>query len=157
MDLYSKSHISPLADIEVSRRGNQFLFGESCFIDSFVKIKFVGGSGDVILGKSVYINSGCVLYSGNGITIGNNVSIAANCTFAPVNHEYSDHSKCIQQQRFKKSKGGIIIKDDVWIGANCVLLDGTFIAVGAGSLVREYITEPYTIWGGNPLKKIGKR
>lgn len=159
--MYPQNHISPLADIEVSQRGSQFLLGEGCFIDSFVKVKFVGGTGDIVLGKSVYINSGCVLYSGNGITIGNNVSIAANCTFAPVNHEYSSRSMCIQQQRFKKSKGGIIIKNDVWIGANCVLLDGTFIEegviIGAGSLIRGHITQPHTLWGGNPLRKLGER
>ena len=38
-------------------------------------------------------------------------------------------------------RGGIVIEDDVWIGANCVLLDGAVLrrgcVVGAGSLVRE--------------------
>ena len=47
----------------------------------------------------------------------------------------------IIDQGHAKSKGGIVIEDNVWIGANCVLLDGTHIGEGsviaAGSVVRE--------------------
>ena len=57
-------------------------------IDAFVKIKPAGGSGDVVIGRGTVINSGCVLYTGNGIRIGRNVLIAANCTLAPTNHEF---------------------------------------------------------------------
>jgi acetyltransferase-like isoleucine patch superfamily enzyme len=47
-------------------------------IDSFVKIKPTGGSGDLVIGSRSVVNSGCVLYTGNGIRIGNHVAIAAN-------------------------------------------------------------------------------
>ncbi len=108
----------------------------------------------------VYLNSGCVLYTGSGISIGNEVLIAANCTFAPVSHEFKDPAKPIRLQGFKPSKGGIVIEDDVWIGANCVVLDGAHIGRGAviaaGSLVRGRV-EPLTIVGGNPLKILGSR
>jgi virginiamycin A acetyltransferase len=61
------------------------------------------------------------------------VLIAANCTFAPTNHEFSDPDRPIREQGFQPSRGGIVIGDDVWIGANCVLLDGT--AIGSGSVI----------------------
>ena len=73
------THIHPLAkisskaDIEESTRGSKVTIGQNSVVDSFVKIKFAGGVGDVIIGSSTYINSGCVLYSGNGITIGDHV------------------------------------------------------------------------------------
>lgn len=106
------------------------------------------------------MNSGCVLYTGNGITIGNHVAIAANCTFAPVNHEYRDGSRLIREQGFMPSKGGIVIEDDVWIGANCVLLDGCVLrrgcVIGAGAIVRGEF-QAYSVNAGQPLRTVGFR
>jgi len=88
------------------------------------------------------------------------VLVAANCTFAPNNHEYRDRSKKIIEQRFAPSKGGIIVEDDVWIGANSVILDGALIrqgcVIGACSLVKGELQE-YGVYAGNPLIKIGER
>ena len=152
--------ISEFADIEDSVLDTKICIGADSVIDSFVKIKPAGGSGDVVIGDKVTVNSGCILYTGNGITIGNHVLIAANCVFSPVNHEYRRKDILIKDQRFKKTRGGIIIEDDVWIGAGCVILDGSIIrkgaVVGAMSLVRDEIDE-YTIVGGNPLKVLGLR
>ena len=109
-------------------------------IDSFVKIKPAGGSGDLLIGRGSVINAGCVLYTGNGIRIGRNVLIAANCTLAPTNHAFADPDRPIRAQGFQPSRGGIVIGDDVWIGANTVLVDGARIGqgavIGAASLVR---------------------
>lgn len=154
------AQISPHADIEASTRGTTVTVGEGSVIDSFVKIKPVGGSGNVTIGKNSIINSGCVIYSGNGVTIGDHVAIAANCTLAPVNHEYKAKDKLIREQRFGANKGGIIVEDDVWIGAGAVILDGAILrrgcVIGAMSLVRGEV-EAYSIQGGNPLKKLGER
>ena len=137
--------ISALCDIEDSVKGSKIIIGANSVIDSFVKIKPAGGLGDLIIG---------------GIIMGNNISVASNCTFAPTNHQFIDKNKLINQQGFCQSKGGIIIEDDVWIGANCVILDGAIIrrgaVIGAGSTVRGEITE-YTINVGNPLRVIQHR
>jgi len=158
--IHSSSKISPLADIENSVKGSNVIVGENSQIDSFVKIKAAGGDGDLIIGKNSYLNSGCVLYLGNGIKIGDDVLIAGNTVFAPTNHEYKDGNILICKQGFKMSKGGIIVEDDVWIGSNCTLLDGTHIhkgaVIGAQSLIRGEIL-PYSINFGNPIKLIGFR
>lgn len=152
--------VSAHADIEDSTRGTRIVVGAASVIDSFVKIKPAGGTGDVIIGKRVTINSGCVIYTGNGLTIGDDVAIAANCVFAPVNHAYDDANQLIREQGFAAGKGGIVIEDDVWVGAGCVLLDGAILrrgcVVGAMSLVRSEVAA-YGIYAGNPLRKIGTR
>lgn len=160
IEIDPSAKVSPLADIEDSVRGTRIVIGAGTMVDAFVKIKPAGGCGDVLIGPNSTINSGCVLYTGNGIRIGEGVAIAANCTFAPVNHEFQRRDVPIRQQGFRPSKGGIVIEDDVWIGANCVFLDGTVIGKGcviaAGSVVRGTL-EPYGIYGGAPLRKIGER
>jgi len=160
IERHDTARISSLADIEESTRGTLISIGENSVIDSFVKIKPAGGSGDVIIGKNVVINAGCVIYTGNGLLIQDNVAVAANCVFAPVNHAYERKDMLIREQRFKPSRGGILIEEDVWIGAGCVLLDGAILrrgcVIAAMSLVRAEIPA-YTVWGGNPIKKLGER
>lgn len=160
IEIDPSARVSPLADIEDSVRDSRIVVGARSMIDSFVKIKPAGGSGDLVIGSDCTINSGCVFYTGNGVVMGNGVAVAANCTFAPVNHAFHDASRSIRQQGFLPSKGGIVIEDDVWIGANCVILDGARLrqgcVVGAGSLVRGEV-DAYSIQAGNPLQKLGQR
>jgi virginiamycin A acetyltransferase len=59
-----------------------------------------------------------------------------------------------------KSKGNIIVGNDVWIGRGATIMPGVKIGdgaiVGAYSLVTKDVA-PYTIVGGNPAKFIRKR
>lgn len=152
--------ISPLADIEDSVRGTVIEIGPRTVVDSFVKFKPAGGTGDVVIGADCAINSGTVIYTGNGVRIGDAVAIAANCTLAPTNHAIADRDRLIRDQGFQASKGGIVIEDDCWLGSNVVVLDGAVIRKGsviaAGSVVRGEVPA-YAIFGGAPARRIGER
>jgi acetyltransferase-like isoleucine patch superfamily enzyme len=160
LEIDPTAKVSHLADIEPSARGTLIRIGARTMIDSFVKIKPAGGSGEVRIGEDCAINSGTVIYTGNGITIGDAVLIAANCTLAPTNHAFGDRDRRIRDQGFLPSKGGIVIEDDVWLGANVVVLDGAVIGrgcvVAAGSVVRGRL-EPYSIYAGAPAQRTGAR
>ncbi len=57
-------------------------------------------------------------------------------------------------------KGDTIIGNDVWIGAEAMIMPGVHIADGAVIATRSVVTKnvgPYEIWGGNPAKLIKKR
>jgi len=75
--------------------------------------------------------------------IGPNVSIpGANHNFDSIDVPMNMQGNTIK---------GTIIEDDVWIGANSVILDG--IAIGKGSVIRAGSVvakdvEPYSIVGG---------
>jgi len=160
IDIDPTARVSPLADVEASVRGTKIVIGPRVVVDSFVKIKPAGGMGDVYVGEETHINAGTVIYTGHGVKIGKGVLIAANCTLAPTDHEFERADVPIAAQKFKQSRGGIVIEDDVWIGANSVILDGAVIrkgaVVGAGSLVRAELAA-YTVYAGNPLREIGRR
>jgi virginiamycin A acetyltransferase len=152
--------LGKFTSIESSVKGSILTIGPHSVLDDFVKIKFVGGIGNIEIGESTYINSGTVIYSGNGIKIGSSVLIGPNCSIVPTGHEFKDPNQKIINQKFSPSKGGIIIEDDVWIGANVTILDGAYIhrgaVIGASSLVVG-VVEENSVNYGNPSKNKGSR
>jgi acetyltransferase-like isoleucine patch superfamily enzyme len=143
-----------------SVRGTRIVVGARTHIDAFAVIRAVGGTGDVIIDEDSRIGPHCVLYSGNGISIGKHVLMAPHVSLVPANHAFERRDIPIAQQRFMASRGGVVIDDDVWIGAQSVLLDGTHIERGAiiaaGSVVRGRVPA-YEIWGGVPSQRINER
>lgn len=101
--------------------------------------------------------------SSEKLEIGNFCSIARGVTFLlGGKHDYN----CISTYPFKKkfldienesiTKGPIIIKDDVWIGENAMILSGVTInqgaIIGAGSIVSKEVPA-YAIFAGNKIIK----
>ena len=117
---------------------------------------------NLMVNKNVTIDAGGSL----GIHIGNQVMIGPNVYIRSANHSYSNDLP-IQEQgsNFKKIIHGdkefsIVIEDNVWIGANCIILSGCHIGKGsvlnAGSVVSSIIPENSVV-GGNPGRVVKKR
>ncbi len=101
------------------------------------------------------------------LEIGDFVSIAPNVKFIlGGNHRYDCISTYPSGVKFNGKKqeaysnGPIIIKDDVWIGMNSIIMSGVNIGQGAviaaGSVVSKDVPA-YSIVGGNPIKVIKYR
>jgi len=101
------------------------------------------------------------------LVIGNYVSISDDVKFIlGGNHKYTSIStypfkvKFLGDKEEAYSNGPILIKDDVWIGMQCIIMSGTIIGKGAiiaaGSVVTKDVPE-YAIVGGNPAKIIKYR
>ena len=115
--------------------------------------------GQIHIGNNCSINPYSIIYGhGKGTKIGNNVLIAGHTMIIPANHVFTNKSVPIAEQGTVSK--GIVIEDDVWIGAGCTILDGVTISKGsvvaAGSVVNKS-TSPYTIVGGVPAKLIKQR
>jgi len=128
-------------------------------------------SGEVHLGRYTSIaGEGTTISSQfNEIEIGNFCSIASNCTMLEFNHPISKLSTFyINKHVFnedspandRESKGPIKIGNDVWIGANVVILSGVKIGngaiIGSNSVLTKDIPE-YAVVGGVPAKLIKYR
>ncbi|MGV4797160.1 DapH/DapD/GlmU-related protein [Rhizobium sp. F40D2] len=112
--------------------------------------------GDVILGDDCSINPyACV--SGK-VTCGNGVRIASHASIVGFNHSFDDPDRPIHRQGVISL--GITIGDDVWIGANCVILDGVTIGNGAVIAAGAVVTQDIpalSIAGGVPAKVLRSR
>ena len=132
---------------------NQFILGNNSIIEDFAAIN--NAVGDLTIGNNSGIGLGCVLIG--PISMGNSVKVAQNCVISGLNHNYMDINKTIASQGITTNK--ITINDDVWIGANTVILAGITIGkrviIGAGSVVVDNIPS-YSIAVGNPCKVVKK-
>ncbi len=160
LEIHPTAYVSPEARIHPSQRGTRIAIGAHSQVYDFVVIRAVGGTGDVVIGEHCYINPHCTLYSGSGIRFGDYVLVGPGCSIVPANHAFDRPDIEIRKQGFMPSRGGVVVEDDVWIGANCVLLDGTHIETGAvvaaGSVVSGRIGAR-EVWGGNPCRFLRPR
>ena len=107
--------------------------------------------GDIVIGDHSRIGLGNTVIG--PVTIGNKVNLAQNVVVSGLNHNFEDVSKTIAGQGV--STKHVAIEDDVWVGANSVILPGVkigrHVVVGAGSVVTKDIPA-YCLAVGNPAR-----
>ncbi len=117
---------------------------------------------NIKIGDHVYIGSNYVLQSMHGeIIIGNHVMFGPGVHIHGGNHIYDQVG--VYMDTVKKEKNSdptIVIEDDVWIGANVIILGGVHIGfgsiIGAGSVVTHDVVEG-GIYAGNPARLVKMR
>jgi len=154
--------------VKICRKG-QLSFGDGVELQSNRAANMAGGNGPVTI--QCYENgkieigdfSGCsfaTLSSRSSIKIGSRVLIGANTKiydhdFHPVSPELRKAGDWMNRVATKP----VVIGDDVFIGAGCLVLKGVTIGdgalVAAGSVVAKDIPAG-EVWGGNPAKCIKK-
>ena len=99
----------------------------------------------------------------NNIFIGNNVNIATDvyfCDHDVIHHmlNNTDYVKKLKNKdHFDYQTSKIVIDDNVFIGAKCILMGdikiGKNVIIAAGSVVTKDVP-PNSVYGGNPAKFI---
>ncbi len=143
--------VSPRAEVELSPL---LKIGKSTQISSFTKIKASDGPLDI--GAHVSIGTNCFISADQGgVSIGDYCLISPNVTIIGNNYKYDRLDVPICRQ--DKTSKGIVIGDNVWIGAGVAILDGARIGAGAiiapNSVVSGKILEN-AIVQGNPAKTV---
>jgi acetyltransferase-like isoleucine patch superfamily enzyme len=104
-----------------------------------------------VLGPGVNVRA-----AGGAITIGKGSGIAEYCVLVATDHDIRPGEMRIHS-RWDERRTGVAIGDNVWIGANSVLLPGTRIGdnsvIGAGSVVRGDVPAN-EIWVGTPARRL---
>lgn len=126
------------------------LFGENLGEGSSITPPLSGACvGSMKIGKNVLINSNLLAMARGGITIEDNVMIAANVQLISNNHDPYD--------LWILPCKPVLIKEYAWIGAGATILPGVCVGkhaiVGAGSVVTKDVPD-YAVAVGNPAHVI---
>ena len=151
-----KCSLHPTAQIGYNENGKgKIILGDNVVIRDNSILRSCGGI--IKIGNRVLINYNFVCHALGNLTIGDNTLISPNVSIFCQNHSIK-RDKLIRNQ--SNSSKGILIHEDVWIGAGAIILDGVTIGpgavIGAGSVVTKNVPA-YEIWCGNPAKLKGIR
>ena len=128
-----------------------FSLGDYSVVESFACIN--NAVGDVVIGDHTRIGLHNTIIG--PVEIGNHVNLAQGITVTALNHNFSDTNKRIDEQGVSTTP--VTIEDDVWVGANAVILPGVTIGehcvVAAGAVVTKDIP-PHSLVAGVPAKVI---
>lgn len=123
--------------------------GENSYIELPLRANW--GGHHLYLGSNVYANSNLTLVDDGNIYVGDKVMFGPNVTVATANHPI-DPTLRAEGLQYNKD---VHIGENVWIGANAVIVPGVRIGkntvIGAGSVVTKDIPEG-VVAVGNPCK-----
>jgi len=126
-------------------------------VESDVYLKLVSDTARLSFGNFVFIGKGSEFDVKQEVSVGSNVLIAPGVFITDHNHGISPHALINEQPCVCKK---VTIHDDVWIGANAVILPGVTLSegsvVGAGAVVTKSV-KAMSIVAGVPAKIIGTR
>jgi len=107
------------------------------------------------IGKDSLIGEYSVIRGQGGVEIGDRVYTSPFTQIIAVNHVFDDPKRSFVDQGITAE--GIVIEDDVWLGAGAVITDGVRVGKGAvvaaGAVVTKDVPS-YTVVGGVPAKFI---
>ena len=143
-------YVAPSAAV-IGKPGHTFQLGANGFVAAQAYV-----TDDVKLGDHCTLNPFATLRG--KITGGDGVRIGAYACLMGFDHGYADTTKPIWQQ--PHTRQGIVLGDDIWIGAHVIVLDGVKVGshsiLAAGAVVTKDVPD-YAIVGGNPARVIRMR
>jgi len=129
----------------------KFSLGDYSVIESYACIN--NAVGDVMIGDHTRIGLHNTIIG--PVIIGSHVNLAQGITVTALNHNFENSKKRIDEQGVSTS--AVVIEDDIWIGANAVILPGVTIGhhsvVAAGAVVTKDVP-PHSLVAGVPAKVI---
>ena len=127
---------SPFSEITISQHG-KLSIGNIFKMRSYSHIR-IRHNGVLTIGDNTSLNYNDIIICHENISIGNNVQLSPNVQIYDHDHDYKAGLKNL---KYKTSP--IIIGNDVWIGANSVILRGSVIGngavIGAGCIIKGKI------------------
>jgi acetyltransferase-like isoleucine patch superfamily enzyme len=107
------------------------------------------------IGQNSLIGEYTVIRGQGGVTMGDRVYTSPFTQIIAVNHVFDDPERPFVEQGITAE--GIVIEDDVWLGASAVIMDGVRVGKGAVVAAGAVVTKdvpPHTVVAGIPAHPI---
>jgi acetyltransferase-like isoleucine patch superfamily enzyme len=145
--------------------GSIISFGNNCVVRSDLDSNLIGGNRRCIFSTHdpaarITIGNNCsftgvTIGAKSSIVLGNNVLVGANSTITDFDWHSMDPTD--RDNRDKIASKSVFIEDNVWIGANVIVLKGVRIGentvIGSGSIVTRDMPSN-AVCAGNPCRVI---
>ena len=136
---------------------HQLSLGRKCIVEPDVFFKYDGfwkPGPSIQIGDRVFIGRNTEFNICNGIMIADDCLIASGCTFVDSDHG-TDPDRPMNEQPMKGAP--IVLEENVWIGAQCMVLKGVRLGkgavIGAGSVVTKSVPAG-EVWAGVPARRL---
>lgn len=136
---------------------HQLSLGHHCIIEPDVYFKYDGfwkPGPSICIGDRVFIGRNTEFNISTGISIADDCLIASGCTFVD-----GDHGMAADRPMNEQPLNGaaIVLEENVWLGAQCVVLKGVRLGrgavIGAGSVVNKSVPAG-EVWAGVPARRL---
>lgn len=151
LDENSYLHATP-GGIEIGA-GTIVMHGAVLHVYNFRNLPHAG----IKIGRESLVGEYCVIRGQGGVTIGDRVYTSPFTQIIAVNHVFDDPQRPFTAQGITAE--GIVIEDDVWLGAGAVITDGVRVGKGAVVAAGAVVTQdvpPHTLVGGVPARILRK-
>ena len=167
--VYSSFRTCGIPYINTGKKGGLLMIGDNFAMNN----RLVGNNIGCDVPCTFSIREKCKIKIGNNvgmsqttlvafedIIIGNNVKIGGGtCIYTSDFHSLNYKIRQTSDDYTKKKNAPVVIADDVFIGAHCIILKGVVIGrrsiIGAGSVVTKSVPDE-EIWAGNPARFVRK-
>jgi acetyltransferase-like isoleucine patch superfamily enzyme len=149
LDQGSYLHACP-GGIDIGR-GTIVMHGAILHVYNFRDLPHAG----IKIGCDCLMGEYSVIRGQGGVQIGDRVYTSPFTQIIAVNHVFDDPNRPFVDQGITAE--GIVIEDDVWLGAGAIVTDGVRIGRGAVIAAGAVVTQdvpPHTVVGGVPAKPI---
>lgn len=131
--------------------GTLVMHGAVLHVYNFRDIPHAG----IKIGRDSLIGEYSVIRGQGGVSLGDRVYTSPFTQIIAVNHVFDDPTRSFVEQGITAQ--GIVIEDDVWLGASAIITDGVRIGrgavVAAGAVVTTDVP-PHTVVAGVPARPL---
>lgn len=140
----------------VLANGGSVTVGADSYLARWSVVQSAGGA--ITIGDRSGIGDFCSIFGQGGLEIGDDVMLASGVRILTAEHVTDRRDVPIRVQG--ETRARTVIEDDVWIGANAVVLAGVRIGrgavVAAGAVVTRDV-ESYAVVAGVPARVLKQR
>ena len=146
-----------IVDLRPLKKSDFKYCGETVFVNTGTVF---ANKEKISLNSNIYIGPDCRIFGSGGIDFGTGIVLGERVTIISANHNYDSPGLDMLPFDTTYIEKPVRLGDFSWVGSNVIILPGVHVGqysvIAAGSVLTKN-TEDFSIYAGNPAKRIGYR